>query len=93
MIRMSVLYPGGEGITFDHDYYANTHVPMCTAAFKCRAEIDKGMNGPYVAGVHFYSDSMEALGAIGSSPELGTIMADIANYTNTTPVQQVSEIV
>ena len=93
MIRMSVLYPAGDGITFDHDYYRDTHIPMCTAAFKCRAEIDKGMNGPYVAGVHFYFDSMEDLGVIGASPDLPTIMADIVNYTNATPVQQVSEIV
>ena len=93
MIRMSVLYPAGDGITFDHDYYRDTHIPMCTTAFKCRAEIDKGVNGPYVAGVHFYFDSMEGLGVVGASPELPTIMADIVNYTNAIPVQQVSEIV
>jgi len=26
MIRMSVMYPGGEGKTFDVEYYANKHM-------------------------------------------------------------------
>ena len=66
---------------------------MCAAASSCRAQIDQGMNGPYVASVHFSFDSMEALGAIGTSPELATIMADVANYTNAVPGQRVTEIV
>ena len=27
-IKVSVLYPDGEGKTFDMDYYCNKHVPM-----------------------------------------------------------------
>jgi hypothetical protein len=33
MIRVSVLYSGGDGVTFDHDYCKNTHVPMACAAW------------------------------------------------------------
>ena len=52
MIRVSVLYPAGDGITFDHDYYKNTHVPMCTEAWNVGAEIDKGVaSGLAQAGV------------------------------------------
>jgi uncharacterized protein (TIGR02118 family) len=91
MIRLSVFYPKGDDITFDHDYYANSHVPMCTAAWGVTGEIDRGVDGPNVAAVHFKFESMEALQAATSSPKMGDIIADVGNYTNATPVMQVSE--
>ena len=94
MIRVSVTYPSGEDTTFDHEYYAATHVPMCVAAWSpVKTEIDKGVNGPSVAAVHFYFDSLEAFQGAMGSPKTGDVMADVANYTNITPVLQVSEIV
>ena len=57
------------------------------------AEIDKGIDGPYVASVHFKFESLEALGAAMASPDTGAILADVANYTTITPVMQTSEIV
>jgi uncharacterized protein (TIGR02118 family) len=93
MIRVSVLYPAGDGITFDHDYYRNTHVPMCTEAWNVGAEIDKAVTGPYVAAVHLFFESMDAMQASMASPKTGEIMADVANYTNAQPVMQISEVV
>ena len=94
MIKLSVSYPSGDGTTFDHDYYAKTHVPMCNSNFSpTKTEIDKGIDGPSVAGVHFYFDSMDALQAAMGSPKMGEIMADVANYTNIAPVIQISEVV
>ncbi len=93
MIRVSVLYPGGDDVTFDHDYYKNTHVPMACAAWNVGGEIDKGVNGPYVAAVHFFFESMDQFQAAMGSPETGAVMADVANYTNATPVMQVAEVV
>lgn len=93
MIRVSVYYPGGDDVTFDHDYYRNTHVPMCTDAWNVGAEIDKGVNGPYVAAVHFFFESMEQMQTAMGSPKTGAVMADVPNYTNATPVMQISEIV
>ena len=57
------------------------------------AEIDKGVDGPYVAAVHFTFDSLEAMGAAMSAEGTGDVMADVANYTNIAPVLQTSEIV
>ncbi|MGD9999557.1 MAG: EthD family reductase [Ilumatobacteraceae bacterium] len=93
MIRVSVFYPRGDDSTFDHDYYRETHVPMCTSAWNATAEIDKGIDGPNVAAVHLFFESMDAMQSAMASPETGKIMADVANYTNITPVLQVSEIV
>ena len=94
MIKLSVSYPSGDGTTFDHDYYAAKHVPMCNSTFSpTKTEIDKGIDGPNMAGVHFYFDSMEKLQAAMGSPKMGEIMADVANYTNITPVVQISEVV
>jgi uncharacterized protein (TIGR02118 family) len=94
MIRLSVFYPTTEGATFDHDYYRNTHVPLCCKSWGLdSAEIDKGVDGPYVAAVHFQFESMEAMGAAMASEGTGAVMADVANYTSITPVLQTSEIV
>jgi uncharacterized protein (TIGR02118 family) len=94
MIRLSVLYPTTEGATFDHDYYRDTHVPLAVKAWGLDgAEIDKGIDGPYVAAVHFTFESMDALGAAMGAPGTGEVMADVANYTTITPVLQTSEIV
>ena len=94
MIRLSVHYPSSDTSTFDHDYYAATHIPLCNTVMKpTRTEIDKGVNGPNVAAVHFVFDSMEAFQAAMGSPQMGDVMADVPNYTNIAPVMQISEIV
>jgi uncharacterized protein (TIGR02118 family) len=94
MIKVSVTYPGGEAVNFDHDYYANSHVPMCVEAFApSRVELERGINGPAVAAVAFYFDSMDHYTRAMSSPRMGEILGDLANYTNSTPSMQVSEVV
>ena len=94
MIRLSVYYPSGEGSTFDHDYYRDHHVPLAVKTWGLSgAEIDKGVDGPYVAAVHFRFESAEALGAAMGNPATADVLADVPNYTNITPVMQTSEIV
>jgi len=92
MIRLSVFYPTTEGATFDHDYYANSHVPLAVKTWGLPgAEIDKGVNGPYVAVVHFTFESLEAMQAAMGGEGTGELMADMANFTTITPVLQTSE--
>ena len=94
MIRMSVFYPSTEGATFDHDYYRNKHVPLCLKTWGLdSAEIDKGVDGPYVAAVHFKFSSPDALAAAMGAAGTGDVLADVANYTSIAPVLQTSEIV
>jgi uncharacterized protein (TIGR02118 family) len=94
VIRLSVFYPTTEGATFDHEYYRTKHVPLAVKAWGLEgAEIDKGINGPYEAAVHFTFESLDALGAAMGAPGTGEVMADVANYTTITPTMQTSEIV
>jgi uncharacterized protein (TIGR02118 family) len=94
MIRLSVFYPVTEGASFDHDYYRDKHVPLAVKTWGLSgAEIDKGVDGPYVAAVHFQFESPEAMQAALAAPGTGDVMADVANYTTITPVLQTSEIV
>jgi len=94
MIRLSVFYPAGEGATFDHDYYRNHHVPLAARTWGLDSyEIDRGVDGPYVAAVHFRFESLEALHQAMESEGTGAVLADVANYTNISPVLQTSEIV
>ena len=94
MIRLSVYYPKTEGATFDHDYYREKHVPLAVSSWGLDgAEIDKGLDGPYVAAVHFKFAAQDALAAAMSSEGTGAVMADLGNYTTIVPVLQTSEIV
>jgi uncharacterized protein (TIGR02118 family) len=94
MIRLSVMYPATEGAPFDHDYYRDKHVPLAVTTWGLDgADIDKGLDGPYVAAVHFRFESLEALGAAMAKEGTGAVLADVANYTTIAPVLQTSEIV
>jgi uncharacterized protein (TIGR02118 family) len=87
-----VLYPSSEGSTFDHDYYRDKHVPLAMRAWGLsKVEIDKGVDGPYVAAVHFEFDSVDSMQAALANEGTAEVMADMGNYTNITPVLQTSE--
>ena len=101
MFKVAILYPNGEGKTFDMDYYEQKHMPM-VAGFLGKNlkfyEIDKGIAGrtpdeevPFLAIGYFYVyDVAEYNKAIGQNIE--TIVGDFQNYTNIQPVVQISEI-
>ena len=47
MIRVSVIYPAGEGKTFDMDYYKNQHMAIVDRVMPglVKREIDEGVDG------------------------------------------------
>ncbi len=102
MVKVTLLYPGGEGKTFDMDYYKNKHMPMVAElmgdAMK-KVTIDEGISGrtpedpiPYMAIGYLWFDKLEDYqNAIG--PAIGQILADIPNYTNVQPVLQISKVI
>jgi uncharacterized protein (TIGR02118 family) len=100
MIRVSVLYPGGEGKTFDIAYYCEKHMPMVQrllgAAVK-GVSVDFGIASadgsaaPYMAIGCLTFDSVEAFrGSFG--PQAAEIQGDVPNYTNVRPIIQISEV-
>jgi len=101
LFKVAVLYPNGEGKTFDMAYYENKHMPMVAAFLGTNLqfyEIDKGIAGrtpndkvPYLAVGYFYVKDMAAYNnVIGQHRE--AIISDFKNYTNIQPVIQVSEV-
>ncbi len=103
MIRVSVMYPNGEGKKFDVDYYAKKHMGLVKERIGglglVRLEVDKGLAGgapnapaPFACVGHLYWNSLgdfqKAMGAHGKE-----LMADIPNFTNIQPQIQISEIV
>jgi uncharacterized protein (TIGR02118 family) len=100
MIKVSLLYPNEASTTFDMEFYEKLHVPMVRkllgTALKGVA-VDQGMRSaagtppPYVVMCHLLFESLDAFqGAFPSHAEF--IMADIAKYTNSRPIAQISEM-
>ena len=72
MVKVSVLYPGGAGGTFNMDYYLNRHIPMVRAKLGRRqgCSCGTGLGGAtpdsppaFSAMGHLYFDSVEAFQA------------------------------
>jgi uncharacterized protein (TIGR02118 family) len=101
LFKVMILYPSGEGKTFDMEYYEKKHMPF-VAVFLGKNlrfyEIDKGISGrtpadplPFVAIGYFYCfDVAEYNKAIGQN--ITAIREDIKKYTNIQPIIQISEV-
>ena len=101
MFKVTILYPNGDGKTFDMDYYEQKHMPMVAGFIGANLkfyEIDKGLSGrtaadkaPFLAIGYFYiSDINEYNKAIAANRD--AIVSDFKNYTNVQPQIQVSEV-
>jgi uncharacterized protein (TIGR02118 family) len=101
MVCISVLYPNASGKKFDHEYYAQTHMPLvmdrCKGSGLIRWEIDSGLAGgapgssaPFICIGRLYFNTIEefqkAIAAHG--PE---ILGDVPNYTDIELQIQVSQ--
>jgi uncharacterized protein (TIGR02118 family) len=102
MIKVTILYPNGDGKKFDMDYYSNKHMPMVASLLGDSLklfEIDKGIAGrtpdepiPYLAIGYLYFDRLSAY-QNSFGPNAEKIRKDIPNYTNIQPVVQISEVI
>ena len=101
-VKVSIMYPNNDDVSFGMDYYSQQHMPMLAQLFASkmiRYEIDHGVGGraqgekpPFVAVGHLYfeklSDYQEAFGTHAEK-----ILSDIPNYTNVQPMVQISQLV
>jgi uncharacterized protein (TIGR02118 family) len=102
LTKVSIMYPYAEGKTFNMAYYETKHMPMVAGFLGSnlvRYSIDKGVASgipntplPYMAVGSFYVKSLADYQA-AIAPNIATIRADFANYTNVAPVILVSEVV
>ena len=97
-IKVSILYPSGEGKTFNMDYYINQHMPMVQKSLSegvLHVTVEKGVdNMPYLTMTNIYYESMSSVEKnflLNSNRE--KVQNDIPNFTNTTPIIQISEII
>lgn len=101
MIKVSVLYPNGNGNTFDMDYYCNKHMPMVAELLGeavISATVEKGLGGgapdspaTYAAMGNLYFNSLETF-ENSFGPNAEKIMSDLPNFTNSEPIIQISEV-
>jgi uncharacterized protein (TIGR02118 family) len=97
MQRVTVLYPNGADVKFDFDYYLAKHVPWVAGMVGRSIEVRRGISSPTgspafvcIATIHIESAAMWDAVLAQHGPE---IMADIPNYTNSSPLLQIDEIV
>ncbi len=103
MIKVSVLYPAGDGKQFDHDYYAGSHFALVRDRLGpmglVRTEIEKGIGtmepgapAPFVAIGNLYFETLEQV-QTGFEAHGEELMADFPNYADIEPQIQISELV
>ena len=102
LIKVSILYPYGEGKTFDFQYYKEKHMPMVAGYLGSnlvKYSIEKGLASgipdtplPYMAIGIFYIKNLDEYKA-AITPNRETIRADFPNYTNISPIILVSEVI
>ena len=101
MFKATIMYPPTPSARFDMAYYIEKHMPMVKSkigdscvGFTAESGLAGGAPGspaPYMAMGALLFESLEAFGA--AMAEHGAeIMADIANYTDSQPVMQISEV-
>ncbi|MBL8241431.1 MAG: EthD family reductase [Bryobacterales bacterium] len=102
MINVTVMYPSGEGKTFDMEYYLSAHFSLVREVFGDALKairIDRGLSGPfpgstppYMVICHLTFDCAESFAAL-MMPNAARIMEDLPNFTNAPPTIQISEAV
>jgi len=102
MIKVSILYRYRDNVRFDIDYYRDKHMTRAAKHFGTALKgwsIDKGVSGgepgsnpAFVGAGHFLFDSVEAFQKV-FEPVAHELVADIPNYTDSTPQILISEVV
>ncbi|MDH0639311.1 MULTISPECIES: EthD family reductase [Pseudomonas] len=93
MINVQIMYPAGG--SFDWDYYIGTHMPMAERELRpVEWSVFRGTNAgiplTYVAVASIIFTDTEAWEAAFARAG-AELLADIPNYTDITPILQVSE--
>ena len=98
-VSLQVLYPIGDGTTFDYDYYTSTHFDIVGEHMGDHIEsmlVTKGLaGGPDVPpGFHAVASLVFAdQDALNAAMEVaGPVLADIPKFTNVQPQMLIGEV-
>ncbi len=99
---MTVFYPYDESKRFDMDYYCDTHIAMVKEKVGdalVDVTVERGLGGPgpgmpaaYTTICQLYFDSMDDF-EVYCAPHSPAFDADLQNFTDITPIIQISEVV
>jgi len=102
MFKVSVMYPNNENARFDIEYYRTKHMDLVNRDLKAfglvRVEVLKGISdgssqpAPYICIGNLYFETIDGYEK-GIAASGGALRADIPNFTNVTPIRQISEVV
>ena len=94
MLVIAVMYPAGGDGTFDHGYYAQSHMPLVHRLWEPmglqRSQVLRGVPGPdgappaYLVTTLLTFDSMDSFRA-AASQHGAEIFADIPKFTASSP--------
>jgi uncharacterized protein (TIGR02118 family) len=98
---MTILYPAGNGVTFNADYYRDHHLATIMnlygksiSRFELRSVIPAAAGAqaiPYSAAVNIWIANLEAFNA-NNARHGPTLVADVPNFTNSQPTIQYDKI-
>ena len=97
---ITVMYPGADGATFDHEYYMRTHIPLVRSRWEGMGLRDvrvmRGMAGPDGAAPTYSAMALLDFASMDAFKDAAAkhgaeIFADIPNFTNVKPVVQINE--
>lgn len=98
-VSLQVLYPTENGTTFDHDYYAATHMPIVAEHMGPHTEsvmIVKGLTGGpdeppgfHTIATMTFSDQAALDAALGAA---GPALADIPNFFSGQPQMLIGQV-
>lgn len=101
MFKVSVMYPNQPGTRFDVDYYVNRHMQLVQELMQpeglVKIAVDKGISAPgqpalyHCIGQLFFNDPAGYERSIQKHGK--QLRGDIPNFTDVTPIRQVSEVV
>jgi uncharacterized protein (TIGR02118 family) len=101
MFKVSVMYPNQAGARFDIDYYRTRHMQLVRTHMQphglVRTEVLKGLSGtagqpaPFICIGNLYFETADGYEK-GIAASAGALRADIPNFTDVSPVRQISEI-
>jgi len=99
-MTLTVMYPQGDGLSFDYDYYLGTHMPLVgehMGAHFTSATASKGLAGGPDTPPGFFTvatltcadpEAFDAMMAAASP-----VVADIANFYNGAPQMLIGEVI